>query len=160
MSRRSRQNAVIWIVTGLFIGAGIYFGPYRSDFRSFFWICALYALFLALFTAVSRLGVPKQMRKRPEIPADFHAIRTGPVSSRIQELISCATLLESRLNRKFVHQFHEISRPFPNGEWICRFEIADNHVLARSIMFKSRFSPALDYGESQGSGIYISAGVD
>lgn len=160
MSRRTCQNTIVWIVTVLFVGTGLYLGPIEKDFRMFFGACVIYALFLAVFTAVSRLGVPAEMRKRPEIPDDFHAIQIGPASARLLELLPGTTTLGTRVHKEIVHQLHEITRTFPNGEWICRFEIGDNHVLARSITFKSKFSPALDFGDTQGSGIFMTTGMD
>lgn len=158
MKRRQVQNIIVWVVTLLFIAGAIPQGV-AGDYRAFTIICGAYIAFLIVFTLVCRFSIPKADRVRPEIPSLFHLIHVGATPSASPEILSNANLMEERLFGTTTHQLREIRETFPNGEWICRFEVADDRVLARSLHFKSSLSPVLDYGSQQGNGRILTESV-
>jgi hypothetical protein len=157
MNRRSIQNGIVWAATLLFVGYIGYWGI-KGNFRDALKACVGYVVFLAAFVLICRYSISKADRKRPAPPVEFRHVCVGVISESLKELLLTARITETRIVGAADHVLYELKRDFPNGEWICQFEIAGKQVLARYILFRSNLSPVLDYGSLQGSGVILRGG--
>jgi hypothetical protein len=153
---RTRHQTILFAVTlpVVIVGFGLIL---RHEARTFFILCGGYVAFLAVFTLWCQRSLPKNQRTRPPKPAEFGHIRLGPISLLLANLMQTGEILKTKELSKRVHRLICIERPSENGKWICQIEDCSGEILAYSVVFQSNLTPALDCGESRGTGAFFSA---
>jgi hypothetical protein len=130
----------------------------RFDLQSFLILCGAYIAFLGVFTVLCIMSVPKDHRKRPQMPDEFREVRSGEVSQSVANLLETGMLLEIKELNDGSHRLFCVERSFETGMWSCLIEECSGKILAYSTIFHSAFTPALDCGKSYGSGAFFASG--
>jgi hypothetical protein len=157
MTKRTLHQMIVLSVTLAVIAVGFVLLFQHKSIRSFLVLCGLYVAFLCVFTFVCRRTVPKQLRRRPEMPAEFRRLRLGRISPSLAGLLELGFLSRTKESKDGVHRLYSAERTFDAGKWVCQIEEHSGEVLAYSVEFRSEFTPALDWGECQGVGVFFPA---
>lgn len=155
MTKRALHQMISLSVTLAVIAAGFVLLFQQKSVRSFLVLCGLYVAFLCVFTFVCRRTVPKQLRRRPELPAEFRRLRLGRISPSFAGLLETFALSCAEEWKDGLHRLYSAERTFDTGKWTCQIEEHSGDVLAYSLEFRSEFTPALDWGECQGVGVFF-----
>jgi hypothetical protein len=129
MTRRQRHNRVLIGITILFVIGG--FSLLIAQENGAFLIgCCLYTVFLLFYSLACWLEVPKQIRRRPDRPAEFKGVRLGSITANTARFLAEARVINDQMFGNLRHQVFQVERAYPEGTWRCGIEVAGDRVLA------------------------------
>jgi len=157
MTKRTLHQMIVLMVTLAVIAVGFVLLLQQKSVRSFLVVCGVYVAFICALDFVCRRKVPKQLRRRPEMPAEFRRLRLGRISPSLDCLLKPGALSRTKESKDGVHRLYSAEWTFDTGKWTCQIEEHSGEVLAYSVEFRSEFTPAVDWGECHGVGVFFPA---
>ena len=157
MRSRKIQQAILWAVTIPVTLAGMVLVFFRQNPQPVLLLGGLYLAFLCVFACWCVKSVPRDLRKRPAMPPEFARLRLGRTSASLRDWLCSGSLLDTLDAKNGVHRLLGFEKVSDGGTWTCRIEVRTDEILAYSVCFSSRYTPALDCGESFGSGVFFPA---
>ena len=155
MQRKQRHTLIFVSVTLTFLIVGGYIFTQELSVKNFLIWIASYFVFLLFYWLLCRLIVPKQLRRRPELPEEFEKIRLGLPTPGTLQLMESSEVTKREMFRGVEHVLYRTERVYPNGKWICEIEVAAGQILARDIAYESVASPILDLHGRIGDGRFL-----
>lgn len=156
MTRRQRHNRVLIGFTIVFLAVCGYLMLVPRDLRGLLIACGAYAGFVLLYSLACWLEVPRQLRRRPDRPADFRRIRLGEITDKATRFLAEAPIARDEVFGGVRHQLFRVERAYAEGTWRCEVEVADDRILAVATSYESIESPVMDRGDQVGMGRFLS----
>jgi hypothetical protein len=157
MRSRKVQQAILWAVTIPVTVAGLVMVFVRQNPQPVLWIGGLYLAFLCVFQLCCLKSVACDQRKRPALPPEFARLRLGKTSASLGDWLETGSILDTAEAKEGTHRLLGFEDMSDGGTWTCRIEVRADEILAYSVSFSSKYTPALDRGESLGSGVFFPA---
>ena len=157
MRSRETQQAILWAVTIPVTVAAMVLVIVRQNPQPVLWIGGLYLAFLCVFQIWCRRLLPGDRRKRPAMPPEFARLRLGKASASLRDWLESASIIDTAEAKDGTHLLLGFEEVLDVGTWTCRVEVREHEIQAFSVCFSSNDTPALDCGESLGSGAFFPA---
>jgi len=117
-----------------------------------FWVLVgSYILFLIIFSIIIYFRIPREARKRPEMPFIYNRVNLGSMVTSLENF----KLLANCIHKGFRHKHYIREDLYNNGRWYCEYEVKDEEVVAVARGYESRYSQILDFKTQEGGGVYI-----